>query len=52
MLPKGKYMENGGMHVVLARLSDLKFYSIFFEDREEEMMRNASCYVILFLVNN
>jgi hypothetical protein len=30
----------------------LKFCAIFFRDGEEEMIRSASCFVILLLLND
>ena len=30
----------------------LEICATFFKDGVEEMMKNASCYIILFLVNN
>ena len=33
-------------------MSGLKGYAIYFKDGVEEMMRNASCYVVLFPIKN
>ena len=45
-------MENTENKVDSPRTNGLRFYTLFFTDVTEEMMRITYCFVILFLINN
>ena len=44
--------RKGENKLIQSTKSGLKFVQCFFRDGVEEMMRNASCFVILFYIDN